>query len=178
MIKYKQEVRETSLFVLNRGEIVEKEIISKVKEPILKIVEEASLHLYDLCFVKEEGHYFLRVSIEKEDKTMDFDTCEKISEKVSELLDQLDPIEHEYILEVCSPGVERPLKEKKDFYEAIHDYIHVDLKEPFQTKKSFEGDLIEVNEENITIEYKDKTRKKTIVISYENIEDAHLAIKF
>ena len=83
-------------------------IVEKVRIPIQKIVEENGLILYDLEYLKEEGTFFLRVSIERPDKTMDFDTCSVISEKISDLLDEIDPISHEYILEVCSPGAERP----------------------------------------------------------------------
>lgn len=157
---------------------MQNQVIEKVKEPIQKIVDQENLHLYDLEFVKEEGIYFLRVSIEKKDKTMDFETCEKVSEKISEMLDQIDPIDHEYILEVCSPGAERPLKTKQDYYDAIHSYVQINVLEAIDKKSSFTGDLIEVNEDYVVVSYKDKTRTKQALIVYENIADAHLAVKF
>ena len=157
---------------------MEQKVIEKVKLPIKELVEQQNLFLYDLEFVKEDGIYFLRVSIEKADKTMDFATCEIISEKVSELLDRLDPIEHEYILEVCSPGAERPLKTKQDYFDALNSYVHVELKEAVNKKYDYTGDLVQVNEQNITLNYKDKTRVKTIVIEFEKIQAANLAVKF
>ena len=123
--------------------------------------------------------WFLRVSIEKDDGTMDFETAEVISNLVSAKLDELDPIEHEYVLDVCSPGIERPIRNKEEFVSNLNNYITVYLKEEDENQKdSYTGDLVEVNEETITMSYKDKTRSKKITIAFENIEKAHIAIKF
>ena len=78
------------------------DIIKKVKPDISKIVTENNLNLYDLEYVKEDGNWILRVSIEKKDGSMDFETAEFISNLVSKKLDEIDPIDHSYILDVCS----------------------------------------------------------------------------
>jgi ribosome maturation factor RimP len=102
-----------------------------------------------------------------------------ISNLVSAKLDELDPIEHEYVLDVCSPGIERPIRNKEEFVSNLNNYITVYLKEEDENQKdSYTGDLVEVNEETITMSYKDKTRSKKITIAFENIEKAHIAIKF
>ena len=158
---------------------MENKVISTVKPYIEEIVTSNNLHLYDLEFVKEDGMWFLRVSIEKDDGTMDFETAEVISNLVSAKLDELDPIEHEYVLDVCSPGIERPIRNKEEFVSNLNNYITVYLKEEDANEKdSYTGDLVEVNEETITMSYKDKTRSKKITIAFENIEKAHIAIKF
>ena len=158
---------------------MENKVISTVKPYIEEIVTSNNLHLYDLEFVKEDGMWFLRVSIEKDDGTMDFETAEVISNLVSAKLDELDPIEHEYVLDVCSPGIERPIRNKEEFVNNLNNYITVYLKEEDENQKdSYTGDLVEVNEETITMSYKDKTRSKKITIAFENIEKAHIAIKF
>ena len=132
-----------------------------------------------LEFVKEDGMWFLRVSIEKDDGTMDFETAEVISNLVSAKLDELDPIDHEYVLDVCSPGAERPIRNKEEFVENLNNYITVYLECEDENKKdSYTGDLLEVNEDAILLSYKDKTRVKKISIKFENISKAHLAIKF
>ena len=171
-------MRETSLFVLKRGERMEKEVLEKLRQPIQEIVSSADLLLYDLSFVHEDGNDFLRVSIEKKYLTMDFASCEIISSQVSQLLDQLDPIDHPYILEVCSPGAERPLITKQDFVDAIHSYVHLYFHQSVQQKEDLKGEIVSINEDLITITYKEKTRNKTITIPYNNIKKAHLAIKF
>ena len=154
-------------------------VVSKVKPFIEEIVTSNGLHLYELEFVKEDGMWFLRVSIEKDDGTMDFETAEVISNLVSTKLDELDPIEHEYVLDVCSPGAERPIRNKEEFKNNLNEYITVYLNQEDENKKdSYTGDLLEVNEENIVMSYKDKTRIKKVSIKFENISKAHLAIKF
>jgi ribosome maturation factor RimP len=123
--------------------------------------------------------WFLRVSIEKDDGTMDFETAEVISNLVSDKLDELDPIEHEYVLDVCSPGAERPIRNKEEFLANLNEYISVYLDEEDENKKDmYTGDLLEVNDEDIVISYKDKTRVKKAKINFKNIIKAHIAIKF
>jgi len=154
-------------------------VVKTVKPFIEEIVTSNGLHLYELEFVKEDGMWFLRVSIEKDDGTMDFETAEVISTLVSAKLDELDPIDHEYVLDVCSPGAERPIRNKEEFVNNINNYITVYLNEEDENKKdSYTGDLLEVNEETIVMSYKDKTRVKKVSIKFENISKAHLAIKF
>ena len=154
-------------------------VIKTVKPFIEEIVTSNGLHLYELDFVKEDGMWFLRVSIENDDGTMDFETAEVISNLVSAKLDELDPIDHEYVLDVCSPGAERPIRNKEEFVSNLNNYITVYLTQEDENKKeSYTGDLLEVNEEGIVMSYKDKTRLKKVSIKFENISKAHLAIKF
>ena len=154
-------------------------VVKVVRPFIEEIVSSNGLNLYELDFVKEDGMWFLRVSIEKDDGTMDFETAEVISNLVSAKLDELDPIEHEYVLDVCSPGAERPIRNKEEFVSNLNNYITVYLTEEDENKKdSYTGDLLEVNEDSILMYYKDKTRVKKISIKFENISKAHLAIKF
>lgn len=176
--KIKAEVRFPLTLCFDWGDKMENKIVEKLYPVILQIVESQQLHLYNLEFVKEDGTWFLRVAIEKEDGTMDFETAEVISDLVSEKLDELDPIEHEYILDVCSPGAERPIRSKEEFFHYLNQYITVYVKQSLNDKESFTGDLLEVNEKTITMSYKDKTRSKTITIDFSNIAEAHSAIKF
>ena len=156
-----------------------KDVVKTVRPFIEEIVKANNLNLFELEFVKEDGMWFLRVSIEKDDGTMDFETAEVISNFVSDKLDELDPIEHEYVLDVCSPGAERPIRNKEEFLANLNEYISVYLDEEDENKKDmYTGDLLEVNDEDIVISYKDKTRVKKAKINFKNIIKAHIAIKF
>ena len=156
-----------------------KDVVKTVRPFIEEIVKANNLNLFELEFVKEDGMWFLRVSIEKDDGTMDFETAEVISNLVSDKLDELDPIEHEYVLDVCSPGAERPIRNKEEFLANLNEYISVYLDEEDENKKDmYTGDLFEVNDEDIVISYKDKTRVKKAKINFKNIIKAHIAIKF
>ena len=155
------------------------DVVKTVRPFIEEIVKANNLNLFELEFVKEDGMWFLRVSIEKDDGTMDFETAEVISNLVSDKLDELDPIEHEYVLDVCSPGAERPIRNKEEFLANLNEYISVYLDEEDENKKDmYTGDLLEVNDEDIVISYKDKTRVKKAKINFKNIIKAHIAIKF
>lgn len=155
------------------------QVVKKVRPYIEKIVDEQHLHLFDLEFVKEDNNWFLRVSIEKEDGSMDFETAETVSNLISSKLDELDPIDHEYILDVCSPGAERPIRNKEEFIQNIHRYISVYLNQADENgKEMYTGDLLEVKDNYLVLSYKDKTRLKKINIDLNNIIKAHIAIKF
>ena len=83
-----------------------------------------------------------------------------------------------YYLEVSSPGAERPLKKEKDYQRALGKYIHVSLYQPFEGSKVYEGTMTDLAADELTIEYRDKTRTKTITIPRNKIAKARLAIKF
>ena len=156
--------------------------MSKITEQIETIVtpitEELNLELVDVEFVKEGRSWFLRVFVDNPDAPIDIDQCALVSEKLSEILDQLDPIEQNYFLEVSSPGAERPLKKEKDFVKAIGKFIYIKTYEPILDAKEFEGYLKSYSDEEVEIEIKIKTRRKTIVIARNKIAVIRLAIDF
>ncbi len=161
---------------MKRRETVSKvtDIVSQLVNPIL---EELRLELVDIEYVKEGKDWFLRIFIDKE-TGVDIEECGIVSERLSEKLDELDPIEHNYFLEVSSPGAERPLKKHADFEKAIGKNVYLKTYEPIEGEKVFEGILTTFDGENVTLEIKVKTRKKTIQIPYEKIAKARLAVTF
>ena len=94
------------------------------------------------------------------------------------VLDEKDPIEENYYLEVSSPGAERPLKKDADFEKAIGKFIYVKTYEPIKDMKEFEGYLHAYTEEGLEIEIRIKTRKVNVQIEKEKIAQARLAIDF
>ena len=95
--------------------------------PILEpIIAEKGLELVDLEFVKEGVNWYLRVYIDK-DGGVNIDDCEAVSRALEVKLDEKDPIEQAYILEVSSPGIDRPLKKDADFVKYQGEIIDVKL---------------------------------------------------
>lgn len=88
-----------------------KKVVDVVSEMVQPILDGLQLELVDVEFVKEGQNWFLRVFIDS-DKGVDIEECAKVSEALSEKLDEADPISQNYFLEVSSPGAERPLKKK------------------------------------------------------------------
>lgn len=154
-----------------------KKVTEVVEELALPILDELQLELVEVEYVKEGKSWFLRVYIDKE-TGVDIDDCGNVSEKLSEKLDEVDPIPQNYFLEVSSPGAERPLKKEKDFLNAIGKNVYIKTYEPILDEKEFEGILTSFDGEEVTLEVRIKTRKKTIVIPFEKVAKARLAITF
>ncbi|RHW36404.1 ribosome maturation factor RimP [Neobacillus notoginsengisoli] len=150
------------------------EIVENLATPI---VEELGLELVDIEYVKEGRDWFLRLYIDKENG-VDIEECGIVSERVSEKLDELDPIPHNYFLEVSSPGAERPLKKEKDYRDSIGKNVYVKTYEPIDGEKSFEGILLDFDGETVKLEIKIKTRKKTVEIPFDKVANARLAVTF
>jgi len=101
--------------------------------------------LYNIEFVKEGKDWFLRVYIDKAfggpEEYIGTDDCEKVSRYLSDRLDELDPIESNYYLEVSSPGLDRPLLKERDFERYAGKEVDVSLYKAINGKKAFSGVL-------------------------------------
>ena len=151
--------------------------IEKIKSAIEPIAKELNVNIYKVVYEKENGKNYLRIFLEKEDYSLDLDTCVKASEAISPLLDELDPIQDEYFLEVASAG-ERELVTKEDFAKAINMYILVDVSERVLDYDELVGDLVKVNEDSIELKINLKGRMKVVTIPFNIIEKANLTFKF
>ena len=106
--------------------------------------------LIDVEYVKEGSSWYLRLYIDRE-PPVDHDLCEAVSNLVSDKLDEVDCIPHEYYLEISSPGLERPLHREEDFKRFAGAEVVVKLYAAKDGKKEFEGVLDGKDEENIYI---------------------------
>ena len=135
---------------------------------VAPIVENLGYSLYDIEYLKEGKEWFLRLYIDN-DKGIDLDDCEKVSNAVSDELDRVDPIESAYSLEVSSCGLERRLRETKHFEAALNKNIEISLFKPINKKKKFVGVLKKVD--NDIIEILDENK---VEISFDNISNAKI----
>ena len=88
------------------------------------IAAELGLRIWDVTFTKEGASYYLRIFIDK-DGGVGIDDCEAFSRAIDAPLDELDPIEQGYCLEVCSPGVERSLTKPAHFTACLGQRVQV-----------------------------------------------------
>ncbi|RLL45350.1 ribosome maturation factor RimP [Oceanobacillus piezotolerans] len=153
------------------------QVTKTTEELVLPILEKKQLELVDIEYVKEGKNYFLRVYIDKPGG-IDIAECGEVSEQLSEKLDEKDPIKDPYFLEVSSPGVERPLKTKADFEKNVTQNVYIKLYEPIDNEKEYEGIMKDFSNDIVTLEYKVKTRKKTVEIPFDKIAKARLAVVF
>ncbi|MCQ2513938.1 MAG: ribosome maturation factor RimP [Ruminococcus sp.] len=125
--------------------------VTKVWELCEPIVEDFGLQLWDVRYVKEGADWFLRIFIDKPEG-VDINDCEKVSRAVNEPLDELDPIENAYCLEVCSPGIERELIRDEHFEQFIGADIMIKMHRAIEgIGKEFAGVLTDYNEGMVTI---------------------------
>ena len=143
-------------------------------EELLKPITEAhGFEVVDVEFVKEGGNRFLRAYIDKEGG-ITVDDCEIASRALSDKLDEEDFIEESYILEVSSPGLDRPLKKEADFVKFQGEIIDVKLYKAVNGSKQYQGKLLglengvlSIEEENgnvVTFEHKDTASVRLAVI--------------
>jgi len=147
-----------------------KPIVESLLQPFL---DENNFELVDVEYVKEGSNWFLRVYVDKEGG-IDIDDCGRISEFLSEKLDEKDPIPTAYFLEVSSPGAERPLKKTQDYHKAVGQHVFVTTYEPVDGLKEFEGTLLSFDEQTVVVEI----GKKKHEIPFNKVASARLAIVF
>lgn len=125
--------------------------VSKVWELAEPVVEGFGLQLWDVRYVKEGADWFLRIFIDKP-QGVDINDCEKVSRAINDPLDELDPIDNAYCLEVCSPGIERELIRDEHFEQFIGADIMVKMTRPLEgIGKEFSGVLTDYNGGMVTI---------------------------
>ena len=139
-----------------------KNTVSAVTELVTPIADELGLEIWDVRYLKEGSQWFLRIFIDK-DGGVDINDCEAMSRAIDEPLDQLDPIDGEYILEVSSPGIERELIKDEHFERFIGADVMVKMIRPIEgIGKEFKGVLTAYDGGDVTIT--DHSGENTVVI--------------
>ena len=130
--------------------------MKKIAEPL---AEELGYFLWDVEYVKEGADMYLRITIDSEEG-ITIEDCEKMHRAIDPLLDEADPIEDAYHLEVSSPGIERDLKTDMQINACEGWDVEVRLYAPVDGAKSYLGVLCELDEEgNVVIETPNGVRK-------------------
>ena len=120
------------------------EVVWALAEPA---VQAQGCRIWDVEYVREAGQWYLRLYLDK-DGGVDILDCEAVSRRVSDLLDEADPIEGSYTLEIGSAGAERVLKRPADFQRYLNSPVLVKLYKPVDGRKEFPGTLTAYNEAN------------------------------
>ncbi len=132
-----------------------KETTAQVAERLARpVLAERGLELWDVRFEKEGGSWYLRYFIDKEDG-VNIGDCEYVSRAVEKLLDEEDPIEQSYVLEVGSPGVERELTKDWHYGRYIGRTVRVKLFTAQNGRREYVGGLAAKDAESVTIKTDD-----------------------
>ncbi|MBQ1289183.1 MAG: ribosome maturation factor RimP [Erysipelotrichaceae bacterium] len=142
----------------------------KYLQELTAFIESLGYRLFEVKITKAEGNDVLEVIL---DESLDLDAVSEVSEKISDWLDQHDEGDEPYMLDVSCVGAERPLRNKEEIRAAAGKYVWVKTK-----GQTYEGDLIEADEERILLSCRDKTRTVKVTVRYEDIKKMRLAVRF
>ena len=137
------------------------------------VVREAGCALWDVEYVREGSERYLRLYIDK-DGGVDIDDCEKIHRAMDPILDEKDPISESYHFEVCSAGLERPLKRPSDFEKFMNSPVLVKLYRPRNGLKEIPGILRGYEDGCVTME----AGKETITFTKSEVALVRLRVEF
>ena len=146
------------------------EQVAAFAEPI---VAQHGCSLWDVEYVREGSSYVLRLYIDKEGG-VDISDCEAVSRAVDPILDEKDPIPGSYQFEVCSAGLERPLKRPGDFIRFLGSPVTVKLYRPHNGLKELPGILRGYEDGKVTIE----AGKETITFEKSQVALVRLRVEF
>lgn len=122
-------------------------VVRSLAEPI---AEELGYFIWDVEFVKEGARKILRITIDSEEG-ITIEDCEKFHRTIDPALDEADPIEEAYYLEISSPGIERELKNSMHIAACEGWQVEVKLYAPIDGSKVFRGELCECPEGSVVI---------------------------
>ena len=149
------------------------ELQDKVTKMIEPIIHDLGIELVDIDLKKMGKKALLRLYIDT-DTGVSIDDCEQVSREVSATLDVEDPIPYAYVLEVSSPGLDRPLKKPADFVRFTGNTIRVVTREAIGKQTFFVGTLAEATDHEIVLHL---PREKEITITYDNISSSRLEME-
>lgn len=130
---------------------MEHSIIDKVKELISNLLREKAIELVEITYRREHGVMVLKLIVDKEGG-ITLDECACLNEEMGILLDQGNLIGEKYLLEISSPGLDRPLKTRRDFERVMGKKIHVHTYEPIEGKtRDCEGVVNDVDDEKVAV---------------------------
>ena len=133
-------------------------VVALVTEGISPIAAELGYMLWDVEYVKEGARRILRVTIDS-DEGITIEDCERMHRAIDPVLDEIDPIEDAYDLEVSSPGIERDLRTDAHIDACVGEDVEVRFFAPFEGQKSVKGVLAGREGEEILVDINGEVKR-------------------
>jgi ribosome maturation factor RimP len=149
------------------------DLIGEITTLVKPILEEEGLDLVEVEFKRGRRRSFLRIFIDKPGGVT-LDDCSNVSNQLGDLLDIEDLIEEKYILEVSSPGADRPLRRPEDYQRFVGRLVRITTKEAVEGQKSHTGRLAAFDNGKITVEV---SSEDSITLELNEIERARLEVE-
>ncbi len=157
--------------------MAKKKITEIVADMLQEFLQQEGYELYNMEFIKEGRDWFLRVYLDKVsgDGYIGTQDCEKVSRYLSEKLDEEDPIEQNYYLEVSSPGMDRPLLKREHYERYVGSEVEIKLYKGKDGTKNIAGVLNGLDGDIVTVTDHDNKEWK---LELSEIAKANLAVVF
>lgn len=149
---------------------------NRIRTLLEKPLGEIGYELVDVKLFRDKSGLTLSLTVDR-DEPISLEDIVKVSDLVNPLLDEADPIQGAYTLDISSLGAEKPIK-----LDALEKYkgkfVNIHLSHPYEGKNILEGTLLEANADSLTLVVKEKAKKKEIKIERKYVDKARLAIEF
>ena len=156
------------VYGLKPGSLEEK--VKEISEPLIR---DFGMELVDVSYLHEFGRWVLRVFIDKPGGVT-LDDCSSISRELGTLLDVEDIIPRSYVLEVSSPGLDRPLIKEKDFVNAAGKKINLKTKFPVEGRRNFKATVVGVADGKVVLK---DSEGKVWEIELSNVDKARCEVE-
>jgi len=147
---------------------------SKLKLLLQPVVESLGCELWGLEMQAGGKIKLLRLYIDRPEEGVGIEDCEKVSRQSSAILDVEEAINGEYVLEVSSPGMDRPLYELAQYEQYIGENISLRLRFPYEGRRNFKGRLSAIDGDEIVLVVTDHE----FLFPVEGIEKANVVPRF
>ena len=157
--------------------VSEENILRSIEDVATPISKALGVELVEVeCHGRGTGT-IVRVTIDKPGG-VGIEDCERLHQSLSRALDVVDPVPHAYRLEVSSPGLDRPIKTRKDFQRALGKQIRITLLQSIQGKSVIVGRLSAVKDENIIVAVRTRSEEKELSLPWNIIAKGKLEVEF
>ncbi|HLV76773.1 MAG TPA: ribosome maturation factor RimP [Marinobacter sp.] len=144
--------------------------LKQLENLLRPVVEGLGYEFWGIEF-RSRGHQsMLRVFIDDAENGISVDDCEKVSRQVSGVMDVEDPIQNEYVLEVSSPGMDRPLFRLEHYETFVGHQVQLRLRMPFEGRRKFQGLIKGIEGDDVVIVVDDHE----YLLPFESIEKANI----
>ncbi|AGM25365.1 LSm family protein [Spiroplasma chrysopicola] len=153
---------------------------SVIKAAMEEYLQQNNLMLFSLNSLVEFDTNILQVLVEDQAAVIDLDRLVKISEDINQIIDHLDLIQTEYVVEVSTPGAERPLRNFEELAGRLNEEVLVEFITNVDKLPLITGQLVAVDlpTQTLTIKYFKKGQPKKLSFRYDNVKFARCAVKF
>ncbi|MCM8781173.1 MAG: ribosome maturation factor RimP [Candidatus Omnitrophica bacterium] len=128
------------------------DLINGLRELIGSYIKEKGFELVELLYRYEGRNFILRILVDKPQGGINIDECAQLNGDISKMLDEHNLIQDSYILEVSSPGVDRPLRTQNDFLRCINRNVELFFTEPIDGRRNIRGTITKVETDVVSID--------------------------